>query len=139
MGSENNNAAVAAYIDGQPVEMAREPMQFTVARIEGGEIAPNTPDFSAGTAKFDQEKLAASISAVKAAVESLKPVWEQLAQNAQKIANAILRGYEWEQAIRWASICNPRLVHFYRHTKKKRTRKKYAKRILAWYWEEVRG
>ncbi len=31
---------------------------------------------------------------------------------------------------------NP-LAYRYRHTKKKRTRKKYAKRILAWYREEV--
>lgn len=139
MGPENSNGPVVAYMDGQPVEMAGEPLQFTVAHMEGGEIIPDKPDFSAGTLKLDPEKLAAAIATVKDAVAALAPVWEQLAKTAQKITNAILRGYEWEQAIRWAAVYNPRLVHFYRHTKKKRTRKKYAKRILAWYREEVRG
>lgn len=41
------------------------------------------------------------------------------------------------EAMRWASVYNRPLAYRYRHTKKKRTRKKYAKRILAWYREEV--
>ena len=139
MSEENKAAKTVAYMDGQPVEMGREPMQFTVAHMEGGEIVPDTPDFSEGAVKLDPEKLAAAIATVKDMVAALAPVWEQLAKTVRKITNAILRGYEWEQAIRWAAVYNPRLVRFYRHTKKKRIRKKYAKRILAWYREEVRG
>ena len=42
-----------------------------------------------------------------------------------------------QEAMRWASVYDRPLAYRYRHTKKKRTRKKYAKRILAWYREEV--
>ena len=38
-------------------------------------------------------------------------------------------------AVRCARAFRPGLVYRYRHTKKKRIRKKYAKRILIWYWE----
>lgn len=37
----------------------------------------------------------------------------------------------------WASVDNRPLYNRYRHTKKKRIRKKYAKRILEWYRTEV--
>ena len=38
---------------------------------------------------------------------------------------------------RWAEVANRPLAARYHRTKKKRIRKKYAKRILAWYREEV--
>jgi len=139
VGEENKAAKTVAYIDGEPVEVAGEPMQFTVAHIEGGEIVPDTPDFSAGGVEFDPEKLAAAMATVKDAVAAMAQVWEQLAMTIRRIAKAILRQRELEQAIIWATVCNPRLAYFYRHTKKKRIRKKYAKRILAWYLEEVLG
>lgn len=44
---------------------------------------------------------------------------------------------EMETALRWASVDNRPLYNRYRHTKKKRIRKKYAKRILEWYRTEV--
>ena len=44
---------------------------------------------------------------------------------------------EMETALRWASVDNRPLYTRYRHTKKKRIRKKYAKRILEWYRTEV--
>lgn len=40
-------------------------------------------------------------------------------------------------AVRCAMAFRPHLVSRYRHTKKKRIRKKYAKRILIWYWETL--
>lgn len=49
----------------------------------------------------------------------------------------LLGALEFREAMRWASVYNRPLAYRYRHTKKKRTRKKYAKRILAWYREEV--
>ena len=45
--------------------------------------------------------------------------------------------HEMETALRWASVDNRPLYNRHRHTKKKRTRKKYAKRILEWYRTEV--
>lgn len=44
---------------------------------------------------------------------------------------------ELAKALRWASVGNRPLYNRYRHTKKKRIRKKYAKRILEWYRTEV--
>ena len=42
-----------------------------------------------------------------------------------------------ETALRWASVDNRKLYNRYHHTKKKRIRKKYAKRILEWYRAEI--
>lgn len=53
------------------------------------------------------------------------------------MAEKIQAKHEMETAMRWASVYNRPLAYRYRNTKKKRTRKKYAKRILAWYREEV--
>ena len=55
----------------------------------------------------------------------------------RKKAEEIQARNELKTAVRWASAYNRPLAYRYRHTKKKRTRKKYAKRILAWYREEV--
>ena len=52
------------------------------------------------------------------------------------VAAEVEAQHEMETALRWASVDNRLLYNHYRHTKKKRIRKKYAKRILAWYREE---
>lgn len=90
-------------------------------------------------ATINAEKLAEAIKTVKTAAEQMIPVWEQLAKNVRRIGNAILCDYERREAVRWATVYKPRLVYFYRHTKKRRIRKKYEKKILAWYREEVAG
>ena len=55
----------------------------------------------------------------------------------QQVAAEVAAQQEMETALRWASVDNRPLYNRYRHTKKKRTRKKYAKRILEWYRTEV--
>ena len=50
----------------------------------------------------------------------------------RKVAAEVAAQQEMETALRWASVDNR-----YRHTKKKRIRKKHAKRILEWYRTEV--
>lgn len=55
----------------------------------------------------------------------------------QRVAAEVAAKQEMEMALRWASVDNRRLYNRYRHTKKKRIRKKYAKRILEWYRTEV--
>ena len=44
---------------------------------------------------------------------------------------------EFRKALRWAEAANRPLAARYHRTKKKRIRKKYAKRILTWYREEI--
>lgn len=55
----------------------------------------------------------------------------------QQVAAEVAAQQEMEMALRWASVDNRPLYNRYRHTKKKRIRKKYAKRILEWYRTEV--
>ncbi len=55
----------------------------------------------------------------------------------QRVAAEVAAQQEMEMALRWASVDNRQLYNRYRHTKKKRIRKKYAKRILEWYRTEV--
>lgn len=117
--------------------MGGELMQLTAVRMEGIKILPDAPDISVGTVELDTEKMTAAFGAIKAAGDELSWIWERTIKTVQNIADAILREYELRWAIRLATAHNPRLVRFYRHTKKGRIRKKYAKRILAWYREEV--
>ena len=62
---------------------------------------------------------------------------EQAGKALARVWAACREALEFQEAMRWASVYNRPLAYRYRHTKKKRTRKKYAKRILAWYREEV--
>lgn len=55
----------------------------------------------------------------------------------QRVVAEVAAQQEMETALRWASVDNRPLYNRYRHTKKKRIRKKYAKRILEWYRTEV--
>lgn len=55
----------------------------------------------------------------------------------RKVAAEVEAQHEMKTALRWASVDNRPLYNRYRHTKKKRIRKKYAKRILEWYRTEV--
>ena len=57
--------------------------------------------------------------------------------NLSQVAAEVAAQQEMETALRWASVDNRPLYNRYRHTKKKRIRKKYAKRILEWYRTEV--
>lgn len=72
----------------------------------------------------------------------LETLQEQFAAEAfgkwiQSVAAEVEAQHEMETALRWARCDNRPLYNRYTHTKKKRTRKKYAKRILEWYRTEV--
>ena len=60
-----------------------------------------------------------------------------LGERKARYAAEVAAQQEMETALRWASVDNRPLYNRYRHTKKKRIRKKYAKRILEWYRAEV--
>ena len=64
--------------------------------------------------------------------------WHQLsADGSSKVAAEVAAQHEMKTALRWASVDNRPLYNRYRHTQKKRIRKKYAKRITEWYRTEV--
>lgn len=128
------------YIDGQPVQY-------------GGEIA--LPEFTADPAAdpvptdmpgcsitIDIDKAIAMGRAVKVLTEAwnIFTVWlKEITDTLGKVRAAIVAAEEFRKALRWAEAYNRPLANRYHHTKKKRIRKKYAKRILAWYREEILG
>lgn len=93
--------------------------------------------------EIDAERLAE-------AARLLSEVWQNIVRTIEEVAGslgnwlkavaaAVEAQHEMETALRWASVDNRKLYNRYRHTKKRRTRKKYAKRILKWYRAEVLG
>ena len=83
------------------------------------------------------EKVAEAAETIKALADELAVIWAEAAAAVRNIVATMVRAREMKKAIRWAEVANNPLAYRYHHTKKKRTRKKYAKRILAWYREEV--
>lgn len=93
--------------------------------------------------EIDAERLAE-------AARLLSEVWQNIVRTIEEVAGSLgnwLKAvaaeveaqHEMETALRWASVDNRKLYNRCRHTKKRRTRKKYAKRILKWYRAEVLG
>ena len=89
----------------------------------------------------DPEKLAAAAETLRKAWAGIMASFEVAAEAfgkwIQSVAAAVEAQHEMETALRWARCYNRPLYNRYTHTKKKRTRKKYAKRILEWYRTEV--
>lgn len=98
-------------------------------------------------ARYAAEDMEKERRAVAAATEQAKAIREITAgvlttvnsfcRWIQQVAAEVAAQQEMETALRWASVDNRPLYNRYRHTKKKRIRKKYAKRILEWYRTEV--
>lgn len=89
----------------------------------------------------DPEKMDAAAETLRKVRDSIATSFEVAAEAfgkwIQSVAAAVEAQHEMETALRWARCCNRPLYNRYTHTKKKRTRKKYAKRILEWYRTEV--
>lgn len=117
MGPDKKDTApLTVYMDGQPVGTAYgEIPEISLAAEEPTEAVPPAV-ISGGSMTITLEQ----------AGKALARVWA-----------ACREALEFQEAMRWASVYNRPLAYRYRHTKKKRTRKKYAKRILTWYREEV--
>ena len=116
MGPENSGGPFVAYIDGQPVEIGQ-----TLPEI--------TPDYSAGG--VSAADAAEAMATVSKAWADVSVTMEVAAENLR----AFFYSMELALAVHLARIFKPELVRRYRHTKKKRTRKKYEKRILTWFGE----
>ena len=96
----------------------------------------------------NSQELGVSAEQATEACREIGEAWAQIAMTIEAMAPAFCRWirkvaaeveaqHEMETALRWASVDNRPLYNRYRHTKKKRIRKKYAKRILEWYRTEV--
>ena len=130
MGPDGKDTAQAAvYIDGQPVQYAGEiTLPEQVER-------PAPPLLSSMGFTMEQANEAARYLA-----EAFRIFYDQLAEAVRAVADAwgaIVAAEEFRKALRWAEAANKPLACRYHRTKKKRIRKKYAKRILAWYRKEV--
>lgn len=130
MGPDGKDTAQAAvYIDGQPVQYAGE------INLPEQVERPAPPLLSSMGFTMEQANEAARYLA-----EAFRIFYDQLAEAVRAVADAwgaIVAAEEFRKALRWAEAANKPLACRYHRTKKKRIRKKYAKRILAWYREEV--
>ncbi len=115
-GPDSNSGPKVAYLDGQPVEI-------------GNPLPEIAPDYSAGGATAEEADKAA---------ERLAEIWGDMSITVEVAAEDLERviySIELALAIHTARIFKPELARRYLHTKKKRTRKKYEKRIAAWFRE----
>ena len=122
MGEQNTSAA-AVYLDGKPLG--------AIGELELSELEPGV---TAEQATEACRKLGEAWAQVTMTIEAMAPAF---CRWIRKVAAEVEAKHEMEMALRWASVDNRPLYNRYRHTKKKRIRKKYAKRILEWYRTEV--
>ena len=122
MGEQNTSAA-AVYLDGKPL-----------GAIGELELSEPEPGVTAEQATEACRKLGEAWAQVTMTIEAMAPAF---CRWIRKVAAEVEAQHEMETALRWASVDNRPLYNRYRHTKKKRIRKKYAKRILEWYRTEV--
>ena len=122
MGEQNTSAA-AVYLDGKPLG--------AIGELELSELEPGV---TAEQATEACRKLGEAWAKVTMTIEAMAPAF---CRWIRKVAAEVEATHEMETALRWASVDNRPLYNRYRHTKKKRIRKKYAKRILEWYRTEV--
>ena len=122
MGEQNTSAA-AVYLDGKPLG--------AIGELELSELEPGV---TAEQATEACRKLGEAWAKVTMTIEAMAPAF---CRWIRKVAAEVEAKHEMETALRWASVDNRPLYNRYRHTKKKRIRKKYAKRILEWYRTEV--
>lgn len=116
MGPDSNSGPMVAYMDG-------------VGVVIGHPLPEITPDYSAGSvsAAEAEERLAA----MTAAMSGMTITMEVAVEGLQEFFYYL----ELAAALHLARILKPELANRYRRTKKKRTRKKYEKRIMAWFGE----
>lgn len=130
MGEENRADELVVYVDGQPVGRIEE---ITLPEVDAApeeamgledSLAPfsmqMTISYKEAEAAMEEitRQAAAARGAIQAFFRRIVEVWEEI---------------QLREAVRWAEEYNRPLAWRYHRTKKKRTRKKYAKRIMAWY------
>ncbi len=132
---ESGTAQAAVYIDGQPVQYAGEITLPEIAAEPEQVERPAPPLLASMGLTMEQAGKVAKVMAE--AFCTFCVALEEAAAAVTKIWGAIQAAEEFRKALRWAEAANRPLAARYHRTKKKRIRKKYAKRILAWYREEI--
>ena len=93
------------------------------------------------TGGVSAEQMAAAFRGLAEVAEQATTAFRVAAENfrqvLRKIAAKLEAQYELNTALRWAAVYNRPLYERRQRTKKLRIRKKYEKRILAWYRAEV--
>lgn len=139
MGEDSKTKEMTAYIDGQPVDMANI-SEITLPKASAvgcSEILNPVTASGAVMASISPEQAEAMLKMWADFADAAKATAAVITKAWGEIAHVFALAWELKWATNWAEIHNPRLVRFYRHTKKRRTRKKYEKRILARYREAL--
>lgn len=137
MGPDKKNTGpLAVYIDGQPVGTAYGEIPEISLEEEPMEAVPSAV-FSGGSVTITLEQASEAMKSLAWAWDAICMAIDEAGKAMTRVWQAARVALEFQEAMRWASVYNRPLAYRYRHTKKKRTRKKYAKRILTWYREEV--
>ena len=143
---EEENGLVTLYADGKPVFSGRpvEPPTMELAEVPelpaGGEVMDwNKTVTLEGT--IDMESLGAVVESIKQAWGAIGEMFQEAAVAFTELwratAAAFAEDWLWKKAIAWAEQNRRDLAGRYHHTKKRRIRKKYRKRIVAAYLEGV--
>ena len=134
---EKGTGPLTVYMDGQPVGIAGgEIPEITLEAEEPVEAVPSAV-LSGGSVTITMEQASEAMKSLAWAWDAICMAIDEAGKAMTRVWQAARAALEFQEAMRWASVYNRPLAYRYRHTKKKRTRKKYAKRILAWYREEV--
>lgn len=142
---EEEKGLVTLYADGKPVFSA-SPVEATMELAEvpelpaGGEVMDwNKTVTLEGT--IDMESLGAVVVSIKQAWEAIGETFREAAEAFAELwratAAAFAEDWLWKKAIAWAEQNRRDLAGRYHHTKKRRIRKKYRKRIVEAYLKEV--
>lgn len=142
---EEEKGLVTLYADGKPVFSA-SPVETTMELAEvpelpaGGEVMDwNKTVTLEGT--IDMESLGAVVVSIKQAWEAIGETFREAAEAFAELwratAAAFAEDWLWKKAIAWAEQNRRDLAGRYHHTKKRRIRKKYRKRIVEAYLKEV--
>lgn len=147
---EEEKGLVTLYANGKPL-LSASPVEATMELAEVPELPPggdvmdwNKPVMLEGT--IDMESLGAAAEAVTQAWAAVTEAFTEVAEAFTKlwkstvaaIAAAIVKDQLEKEAIAWAEQNRRDLAGRYHHTKKRRIRKKYRKRIVAAYLEGVK-
>lgn len=132
---EKATSLMTVYMDGQPVGTAYGEIP-EISMAEPMEAVPPAT-ISGGSAIITLERAGEAMKLLAEAWGAICTALDEAARAVSKIWSAALAAEEFRKALRWAEAANRPLAARYHHTKKKRIRKKCAKRILAWYREEI--
>ena len=116
MGPDSNSGTMVAYMDG-------------VGVVIGHPLPEIMPDYSAGGVSAAEAE--ESLAAMTAAMSGMTITMEVAVEGLQEFFYHL----ELAAALHLARVFEPELANRYRRTKKKRIRKKYEKRIIAWFGE----